>query len=154
MTDSPIYLDLHPHIDKVKYWVRKLGQGDKECLVAENVWQIQNNIDLKEHLWVRKTENPSQTLVFTKTAGCKTSPESMLYCYNQNIHAPITEVISLGPPPPPTTTTSWDFQFSLRPENPLPPHLSGQKPPNPLITQRRIIKVRSEAICSYTGPHA
>lgn len=50
MTDSPIYLDLHPHIDKVKYWVRKLGQGDKECLVAENFRQIQNNIDLKEVL--------------------------------------------------------------------------------------------------------
>ena len=150
MTDSPIYLDLHPHIDKVKYWVRKLGQGDKECLVAENFRQIQNNIDLKEVLWVRKTENPSQTLVFTKTAGCKTSPESMLYCYNQNIHAPITEVISLGPPP---HHHFLGFSIFIKTWKSPPPHLSGQKPPNPLITQRRIIKVRSEAICSYTGPH-
>ena len=32
-------------------------------------WQIQNKIDQKEVLWARETEQPPQTLVFTKTAG-------------------------------------------------------------------------------------
>ena len=34
--------------------------------------QIQNKIDLRKGLWACETEQPSQTLVFTKTAGHKT----------------------------------------------------------------------------------
>ena len=45
-------------------------------------WQMQNKIDLREVLWARETEQPTQTLVFTKTAGHKTSPGSMLHDHN------------------------------------------------------------------------
>ena len=39
-------------------------------------WQIQNKIDLSEVLWACETEQPSQTIVFAKTAGNKTSPHA------------------------------------------------------------------------------
>ena len=56
MTDSPIYQDLHPWVDNVNYWFRNLGQGDKECMIAQNTRQIQNKIDLREVLCARETE--------------------------------------------------------------------------------------------------
>ena len=48
--------------------------------------QLQNKIDLTEVLWARETEQTPQTLVFTKTAGHKTSPGSLLYCHNPIRH--------------------------------------------------------------------
>ena len=47
-------------------------------------WQIQNKIDLSEVLWARETEQPPQTIVFTKTAGNRTSPGwgSMSHSHN------------------------------------------------------------------------
>lgn len=45
--------------------------------------QIQNKIDLIEILWARVTEQPQQTLVFTKNSGHNTSPGSMLHCHNR-----------------------------------------------------------------------
>ena len=43
--------------------------------------QIQNKIDLRKGLWACETEQPSQTLVFTKTAGHKTWEKKEQYCY-------------------------------------------------------------------------
>ena len=42
-------------------------------------------IDIREVVWAREIKQPPQTLalVFTKTAGHKTSPGSMLHCQNQ-----------------------------------------------------------------------
>ena len=51
-------------------------------IVAKGDRQIQSKIDLGEVLWARETEQPLQTLVFTKTAGHKTSPGSILHCHN------------------------------------------------------------------------
>ena len=50
--------------------------------------QMQNMIDPREVSWARETEQPLQTLVFTKVAGHKTSPGSMLHCYNQTFGTP------------------------------------------------------------------
>ena len=51
-------------------------------ITVTGFWQIQDKIDLSEVLWARETEQPPQTIVFTKTAGNKTSPRSMLHCHN------------------------------------------------------------------------
>ena len=58
------------------------GSGDQNAADPAASRQIQNKIDLREVLWARKTEQPLQTVVFTNTAGRKTSPGSMLHCHN------------------------------------------------------------------------
>ena len=140
MTDSPIYQDLHPWVDNVNYWFRNLGQGDKECMVVQSTRQIQNKIDLREVLCARETgQLPTNLIMFSLNHWTQNLPwvGVVINCHNQNTHAPIVEVISLGPPtppPPPPLQPPLPGIFNFHKELKILPPLSGQKPPNPLIT--------------------
>ena len=54
-----------------------------QCGGGRREEQILNKIDLREVLSARETEQPLQTLVFTKIVAHKISPGSMLYCHNR-----------------------------------------------------------------------
>ena len=48
-------------------------------------WQVPNKIDLKEVLWARETEQPPQTLVFTKTAGHTLAYDTVMWHTNDTM---------------------------------------------------------------------
>ena len=131
MTDSPIYQDLHPWVDNVNYWFRNLGQGDKECMVVQSTRQIQNKIDLREVLCARETgQLPTNLIMFSLNRWTQNLPwvGVVINCHNQNTHAPIVEVISLGPHPPPLPTPPplpgiFNFHKELKIHPPSPTSL-------------------------------
>ena len=76
ISGSALSLSLKQRLEATRKWPFYMQ------IIVIGFWQIQNKIDLSEVLWARETEQPPQTIVFTKTAGNETSPGSMLHCHN------------------------------------------------------------------------
>ena len=55
-----------------------------KCINSGGKRQIQNEIDLREVLWARETEQPPQTLVFTKKKKYKNTKKKNNKNWNQN----------------------------------------------------------------------
>ena len=78
----PIFFPKATRLDLSRTPKETTGSGDQNAADPAASRQIQSKIDLREVLWARETEQPLQTVVFTNTAGHKTSPGSMLHCHN------------------------------------------------------------------------